>query len=97
MGQTDLFEKIIVDNFAGGGGASTGIEQSALARKPGNWGYIAGVLETCSLRGGRNGRTGQALGQKPARQGRMKMANSGKLQALPDKERERAEKKGNVK
>ena len=26
MGQTDLFEKIIVDNFAGGGGASTGIE-----------------------------------------------------------------------
>ena len=26
-------------------------EQSALARKPGNWGYIAGVLETCSLRG----------------------------------------------
>lgn len=26
MKQTDLFEKIIVDNFAGGGGASTGIE-----------------------------------------------------------------------
>lgn len=26
-------------------------EQSALARKPGNWGYIAGILETCSLRG----------------------------------------------
>ena len=26
MRQTDLFEKIIVDNFAGGGGASTGIE-----------------------------------------------------------------------
>lgn len=26
MGQTDLFEKTIVDNFAGGGGASTGIE-----------------------------------------------------------------------
>ena len=23
MGQTDLFEKIIVDNFAGGGGSST--------------------------------------------------------------------------
>lgn len=26
MKQLDLFEKIIVDNFAGGGGASTGIE-----------------------------------------------------------------------
>ena len=26
MRQTDLFEKIIIDNFAGGGGASTGIE-----------------------------------------------------------------------
>ena len=25
-GQTDLFDEIIVDNFAGGGGASTGIE-----------------------------------------------------------------------
>ena len=26
MKQTDLFDEIIVDNFAGGGGASTGIE-----------------------------------------------------------------------
>ena len=26
-------------------------EQTTLAGKPGNWGYIAGVLETCSLRG----------------------------------------------
>ena len=25
-GQIDLFDEIIVDNFAGGGGASTGIE-----------------------------------------------------------------------
>ena len=25
-------------------------EQTALAGKPGNWGYIAGILETCSLR-----------------------------------------------
>ena len=29
MKQTDLFEEIIVDNFAGGGGASTGIELAA--------------------------------------------------------------------
>lgn len=26
MKQTNLFDEIIVDNFAGGGGASTGIE-----------------------------------------------------------------------
>lgn len=29
MKQTDLFDEIIVDNFAGGGGASTGIELAA--------------------------------------------------------------------
>ena len=26
IGQVDVFDEIIVDNFAGGGGASTGIE-----------------------------------------------------------------------
>lgn len=29
MSQTNLFDEIIVDNFAGGGGASTGIELAA--------------------------------------------------------------------
>ena len=29
MKQADLFDEIIVDNFAGGGGASTGIELPA--------------------------------------------------------------------
>ena len=29
MKQTNLFDEIIVDNFAGGGGASTGIELAA--------------------------------------------------------------------
>ena len=30
MKQTNLFDEIIVDNFAGGGGASTGIELAAM-------------------------------------------------------------------
>lgn len=29
MSQIDIFDEIIVDNFAGGGGASTGIELAA--------------------------------------------------------------------
>ena len=29
MSQMDIFDEIIVDNFAGGGGASTGIELAA--------------------------------------------------------------------
>lgn len=31
--QTNLWDEIIVDNFAGGGGASTGIELAAASRK----------------------------------------------------------------
>ena len=30
MTQIDIFDEIIVDNFAGGGGASTGIELAAV-------------------------------------------------------------------
>ncbi|KAB2337606.1 hypothetical protein F7731_08375 [Cytobacillus depressus] len=32
--QIDLFREIIVDNFAGGGGASTGIEEIAINHDP---------------------------------------------------------------
>ena len=33
MSQIDIFDEIIVDNFAGGGGASTGIELTAENRR----------------------------------------------------------------
>lgn len=41
MSQINIFEEIIVDNFAGGGGASTGIELAA--------GRPVAMLWPCSL------------------------------------------------
>ena len=34
-GQTNIFDEIIVDNFAGGGGASTGIELAEVYKRQG--------------------------------------------------------------
>ena len=95
MGQTDLFEKIIVDNFAGGGASTTPLSSPPLPenRETGVTSPECWKRAACG-ESKRKNRPGIGTGTGQTR--RDEMANGDKLQALPSKERKRAEKKGNA-